>query len=101
MATSDSVKQHRNEDEFLCYRKLFRAVLAQAVHDAFIYVPKTKRGRFDRDYAINFLKGGEGLRDVCELAEVSYDRIVNAMKEFMRDGKVDHKKIMDILKKRY
>lgn len=101
MATIDSVKQHRNEDEFLCYRKLFRSVLAQAVHDAFIYVPKTKRGRFDRDYAINFLKGGDGLRDVCEFAEVSYDRIVNAMKELTHDGKVDYKKIMDILKKMY
>lgn len=101
MVTSDAVKQRKTEDEFLRYRKLFMAVLAQAVHDAFIYVPKTKRGRLYRDYAINFLKGGEGLRAVCELAEVSYDRIVNSMKEFMHDGKVDHKKIMDMLKKRY
>lgn len=101
MVTSDAVKQHRNEEDFLAYRKLFRAVLAQAVHDAFIYVPKTKRGRFDRDYAINFLKGGEGLKDVCEIAEVSYDRIVNAMKTLTDGGKVDYKKIMDMLKKRY
>ena len=101
MVGIDTIKQKRNEEDFLAFRKLFRAVLAQAVHDAFIYVPKNNYEKLARSQALVFFEGGDDLRIICELAEVSYDRIVKAAKDLTHNGHVDHKKIMDILKKKY
>ena len=76
MVTIDEIRLLKTEDEYKKIRKLFKAVLAQAANDAFLNNGKTKYERLMKSYALVFFEGGEDLREVCDLADVSYARIV-------------------------
>ena len=87
-----------DEIEYEKYRKLFKAVLAQAAHDAFINRKTTKEAKLNRDRARCFLSGGADLRQVCDIAEVSYARIVEVMGKISKSNNFNYKRLMDLIK---
>lgn len=83
-----------DEYEYKRFKILFKCVMAQAAHDAFISRSKKKIDQIEKARAYVFLCGGENLRTICDIADVSYARIV----DIMQNGQKKYEDIMDELK---
>lgn len=85
------------KDEFFKYKILFRYVLMQAARDAFLN-GTIKLTRTDRDRALDFFKGGNDLRMVCDIAEVSYGYLVDQLRKSKTNNE-KYKLVIGLIKK--
>ena len=85
------------KDEYFKYKILFRYVLVQAARDAFLK-GSIKLSRTERDRAIDFFKGGNDLRMVCDIAEVSYGHLLDQIRKSKTNNE-KYKLVMDMIKK--
>lgn len=89
----------RDEEEYQFFERVYRAVIAQAAKDAFLLRPTKKIQQINKWRAELFLKGGSDLRFVCDVAEVSYHRIVDLMQHPEKSNNLNYQKIKEILRR--
>lgn len=78
--------------EIIRWRLLFRSVLKQAAHDAFL----SSKSKEKKD-ALLFLHGCQDLEVICDIADVDYDKIVSLSKT---DEMSNYILICNVLKKK-
>lgn len=92
-----------DNDQADAIKCLFKAVLYRAAMDAIYFRSSNHTSRVEKDRAIAWLKGEAGyhdLREVCELAGVSVDRIVKVSRKLFANGgfslkyRLDYKEII-------
>ena len=80
-------------DDEIKYKRLFRAVLMQAAKDAFILHGSSLSTINDKKSASMFLKGGEDLQIVCDIACVDERKITNIMKNLSKNNNTNFLRI--------
>ena len=92
-----------NEDRFcdaceaLRIRLLFRAVLVRAAKDAILIRAENLRSKLNKADALSFLSGGEDLKQICELAEVDYEKICSVGVQNVKNNYKKYKKYLTII----
>lgn len=93
------VRLVRDEEEFEFFKRVYKAVIAQAARDAFLLKPTKKEQEIEKWRAKLFLSGGSDLRFVCDVAEVSYFRIVELMQHPEKSNNLNYQRIKEILRR--
>ena len=75
-------------------RRLFRAVLALAVKDAYAYCQKTIRQKKRRREAVYFLTHTQDLKTVCDLADAPWHSILQIARSPKLSNRNKYKKII-------
>ncbi|MBP5615826.1 MAG: hypothetical protein J6X42_04680 [Alphaproteobacteria bacterium] len=82
-------------------RCLFRAVLLLAVKDAFGCRKTKKKNRKLKIEALEFFDGSDDLAYICQLGDVSYEKIVSVVKNENLKICEKYKKIILIILEKY
>ena len=83
--------------DILKIRHLFKSVLVMAGRDAFLLSAEGKLNKRHKQDALNFLKGGDDLKMVCELADVDDQQIVALMTQKVNNN-LKYRKFILIVK---
>lgn len=81
------------QDAELDFSLLFKSVIKQAAKDAFLLHGSSLSTKKDKQNALKFLKGGRDLELACDIANVSYDKIIYWMRHLSDNNNLNYKQI--------